>query len=103
MALAANLSDNRDGPDLIDVVLKLDPAAYERLVKLMQRTGGQASELVDWALSAYWRELEGVVLPPPQSEEDIEKVLAESEEDVRAGRTSSNEEVVGRIAAKHGW
>ena len=91
------------GPEPVRVVLDLYPDANELLVELMQRTGWDASELVGWALGAYWRELEGIVLPQPEPEEDIEKVLAESEDDVRAGRTSSNAEVFGRIAAKHGW
>ena len=103
MALVEKTSDDHDGSELVDLVLKLDPGAHDLLVELMQRTGWDASELVGWALGAYWREMEGIVLPPPQPEEDIEKVLAESEADIHAGHTFSNEEVFGRIAAKHGW
>ena len=103
MAYVEKIPGDHGSPDVIDVALKLDAPAHERLIELMQRTGLDESELIDGALDAYWRELEGVVLPPPQPEDDIEKVLMESEEDMRAGRTSSNEEVFGRIAAKHGW
>ena len=55
-------------------------------------------------LGAYWREMEGIVLPPPP-DEDIEKVLAESETDIAAGRTFSNEEVFGHTAIRgqHAW
>lgn len=99
MAHVEKTPDHGDGPELIPVALKLDHDAHELMVELMQRTGWNASELVGWALGAYWREMEGIVLPPPP-DEDIEKVLAESEADIATGRTASNEEVFGRIAAK---
>ncbi len=90
------------GSKLFPVSLELEVDAYELLVVLMQRTGWDASELVGWALGAYWREMEGIVLPSVP-EEKMEQVLASSEGDITAGRTSSNEVVFGRIAAKHGW
>jgi hypothetical protein len=102
MSLLETAPDYEEAAELTDVSLKLDVDASEMLLELMHRTGLDASELVGRALGAYWRELEGVVLPAPP-EEDIEQVLAESEEDVRAGRTSSNEDVFARIATKHGW
>ena len=102
MALVETPLERDDRFGLTEITLALDYGAHELLVELMQRTGWDASELVCWALGAQRRELEGVVLPPPP-DEDIEKVLAESEADVAAGRTASNEEVFGRIAAKHGW
>lgn len=103
MVVVEKTSDHDDGPAPTAVELMLDPAAYELLVELMQRTGWDASELVGWALGAQWREMEGISLPPPKPGEDMEDVLAESEADIRAGRTYSHEEVFARIAAKHGW
>jgi hypothetical protein len=103
MAYVEKMQDqDESGPQSVRVVLDLYPDANELLVELMRRTGWDASELFGWALGAYWRELEGIVLAPPP-EEDIKKVLAESEADIAAGRTFSNEEVFGRIAKKHGW
>ena len=102
MALVERAPDHDDRLGLTEVTVTLDHGAHELMLELMQRTGWNASELVCWALGAQWREMEGIVLPPPP-EEDIEKVLAESEADIDAGRTASSEEVFDRIAAKHGW
>ena len=102
MALVERTSNPVKGAELIPVTLMLDHDAHELMAELMQRTGVDASELVGWAIGAYWGQMEEISLPPPP-DEDIEKVLAESEADIAAGRTSSNEEVFGRLAAKHGW
>ena len=98
----APLEPEDDGSELAEVQVRLERHVHEFMVELMARTGFDASELVTWALGAYWRELEGIVLPPGR-EEKIEKVLAGSEADIASGRTSSNEVVFGRIAVKHGW
>ena len=103
MALVETTAVHDDRFGLTEITLALDHGAHDLLVELMERTGWDASELVGWALGAQWRELEGVILPPPPPDEDVEKVLAESEADIAAGRTVSNEDVFGRIAAKHGW
>ena len=104
MAFAEKTTERAEGPELFPIALKLDQDAHELMLELMQRTGWDASELVGWALGAYWREMEGIVLPPPP-DEDIEKVLAESEADIAAGRTFSNEEVFGpiEIRGQHAW
>ena len=94
MAFAEKTTERAEGPELFPIALKLDQDAHELMLELMQRTGWDASELVGWALGAYWREMEGIMLPPPDSHEDIEDVLRQSEADVRAGRTYSNEEVM---------
>lgn len=101
--MAAIERDYDERPATVEIIVRLEANAAELLGELMKRTGWSASELVGWSLGAQWRELEGIVLPPPELQEDIEDVLRQSEEDVRVGRTSTNEEVFARIAAKHGW
>lgn len=82
------------------VELTLDYSATTLLDELMQRTKLDASELVGWALGAYWRELEGIVLPPPP-EENIDEVIGQSEEDIRAGRVISQDEIFERLRVKY--
>ncbi len=95
--------DAEERPATVEVVVRLDTDAAGLLVELMNRTGWTASELVGWSLGAQWREMEGIILPPPEPQEDIVDVLRESEEDIRAGRTSTTEQVFARIRAEHGW
>lgn len=92
-------------PELREIVLRLWPDDAEMLDGLLTRTGLDVSELVAEALGAYWRELDGIVLPPskPMTLEEMDEAIRESEEDFKAGRTSTNEEVFARIDAKHGW
>ena len=63
-------------------------------MELTQRTGCDASDLVGWALGALWRELEGIVLPPPGPPVDMEQLIREAEEDIRARRTIPHEVVM---------
>ena len=93
MAVVETTPADERGPELTDVLLRLEPEAHELLVELTQRTGCEASDLVRWALGAYWRELEGIVLPPGPPI-DMEQLIREAEEDIRAGRTIPHEEVM---------
>ena len=65
--------DEEDGLEPARVVLDLDADAYKLLIDLKRRTGWDASELVGWALGAFWREMEEIVLPPARawSEADL--------------------------------
>ncbi len=62
-----------DVPEPTSVTLDLDADAHRLLLDLTRRTGWDASELVGWALGAYWREMEGITLAPAQtwSEADL--------------------------------
>ena len=120
MALVERTPEDEDGYVQVAVTVQLDPEAHELLVELMGRTGFDASELVGWALGAYWREMEGIVLLPPpvetashverpegdfrrhftpQQVAAIERGLADAE----AGRTISNEEMFAELRAEFGW
>lgn len=98
-----SLTDDNAEPALVTVTVTLEHGAAELWHELKQRTGREASELVGWALGAYWREMEGIVLPPRQSQDEIDRIVAEGIEDLRAGRTISNDEVFAKLAVKHGW
>ncbi len=83
------------------VTLQLWPDTAELLDELTQRTGLDASELVGWALGAYWREMEGIPLEPtPETTADEEVGLGLA--DIEAGRTYSHEEVFSELRAKFG-
>ena len=120
MALIDPAQEEAGEPALTPVTVQLDGDAHELLVELMRRTGVDASEMVGWALGAYWRELEGIVLPPPPADDaprveypegdhrhhftpyqiaSIEAGLA----DAAAGRTISNEDMFAELRAKYGW
>ena len=87
MAYVEKMPDNGGEPSLARIVVDLDDDANELLHELMSRTGWDASELVSWALGAYWREMEGIVLPTPKTTEDIQAVVVESGGKDEAGRT----------------
>ena len=74
-------------------MLSLDYGAAQLLSELTARTRQDASNVVGWALGAYWRELEGVVLPPP-ADDDLDATMAEALADVEAGRLIPHEEVM---------
>ena len=73
MALVENTQQHEeDALAPTPVVLDLDADAYRLLIDLKQRTGWDASELVGWALGAFWRDMEGIVLPPTQTWSDAD-------------------------------
>ena len=85
--------DLEDHPETVEIIVRLHSDSAELLAELMKRTGWSASELIGWSLGAQWREMEGIVLPPP-SHEDQDALIAEAEADVAAGRTIPHEEVM---------
>ena len=101
MALLETIHDEAD-PEPTIVTLKLDEDAVRLLSELMRRTGWDASELVGWSLGAYWREMEGIVLPPPMSLQDADRAVAEGLADVEAGRVISHQQVAADWKAKYG-
>lgn len=81
-------------PEGVQVVtLELDFGASQLLAELVEQTRQDASEVVGWALGAYWRELEGVVLPPP-THDDHDAAMAEALADIEAGRLVPHDEVM---------
>ncbi len=93
MALVEKTQDAEQALTSRIVEIELWPDSAELLDDLIKRSGLTASELMPYALGAFWRELEGIVLPPPEASEDINEVIRQSEEDILAGRTIPHEQV----------
>lgn len=106
MALVENTPPavEADEPELREIVLKFWPDDAEMLDGLLTRTGLDVSELVAQALGAYWRELDGIVLPPskPMTLEEMDEAIRESEEDFKAGRVVDQDELFERLGMKYG-
>ncbi len=94
MAVVETTPVDEQEPEPRTVELKLWPDDCELLDELLGRTGLTASQLALHAFGALWRELEGIVLPAPGPPVDMEQLIRNAEEDIRAGRTIPHQEVM---------
>jgi len=98
----ADRTDEPAEPQAVTVTVTLEHDAAELWNELKQRTGWDASELIGWALGAQWREMEGIVPPPPQSREDADRLVAEGEAALERGDTVGQDEMFERLRQKYG-
>ncbi len=101
-ALEINPGREELGPEPVTVVLRLDAEAAKLLAELMQRTGDGSSDVVSWALGAYWREVEGIVLPPPMPPEEADAAVAEGEAAFERGDYVEQGAMFERLRQKYG-